>query len=815
MKLTRMKIMCYYLMICFFIVSCGSSSNNSKSNKEEYKQYESSGNEIVLANYDEKIGDNVPISRGEVAKIIAITLFSKSEIENVEKKVKYKDVEEDDVYYKYIQILANKEIMAGDGKNFRPYDNLTLNEMAWLLEKINVNGTKKVSVNEDTKDKSVSYGLWSELFIKTLEELSSGQLYEKYKISYTTPIILATSADTKDLKTYIITDNGKLNAQNLDLSAYRDCEVGIYEKEGEVVVVKSFLTNTPTIENAYVYNYQSDKITIFAGGVYRDYSIVNGEAKEEINGSICDIKISGKSAKSINVSTLNKTTKVRKIDGDKISFEDGTYTFDENFKIYGNYLSTLTFESKKNIRVGATMKFITKGDKVLASIIDSQIYPDKMRVLLNDSSFKNTTHNEVIISSTKGFMVGEKTYGVGEDITINADNYKSIFEEFVEIKPVDDGMLIVKNITRANGYVPQYRGIIEVCRVDGGFNIISEVSMDEYLYQVVPSEMPSKYGVEASKVQAICARTYAYKQFYKGAYEKFGANVDDSTACQVYNNIADTENSVEAVNATTNQIIMYDNEPIDAFFFSTSGGTTASSGEVWTTDINNFPKDSVDYLTSTVQHNEGKIDLSNEENATKFFRDKEIDAPEKDVDWFRWDFSLTNEELSTSINNNLVGLYQKRPELIQTLQADNTFKSVPVDSVGLVKDINVIERGTGGNVIILEVVGSEKTIRVYTELYIRSLIKPYQYIAGREPIVLNMVGTSMKNYGLMPSSFFTMEKTVENNAIKKITFYGGGNGHSVGLSQNGANELLKQGMTIDEVIAHYYSGAVVKNIGEK
>ncbi len=820
MKGTRIKFVCFILIICFALVSCGGSSGNKSTNTEKEKakestKYQSTEGEIVLDNFDETIGDDVPISRGEVAKIIALTLYDKNEIENVEQAIKYKDVDEDNVYYKYIQILAKNSIMAGDSKNFRPNENLTLNETAWLLEKINVSGTKKVSVNEETKEKSVSYGLWSDLFIKTLEELTAGQLYEKYKLVYTTPIVLATNKDRSELKSYVITDNGKLNAQNLDLSAYRDCEIGLYEKNGNIVAVKSFISSTPTIENAYIYNYQSDKITIFAGGVYRDYEIVNGEHKEDINGSICDIKISGTSAKSINVSTLNKTVKVRKIDGDKIEFNDGAYSFDENFKIYGNYLSTLTFESKKNIRVGATMKFITKGDKVLASIIDSEIFPEVIRVLINDSTFKNNVHKEVVIGSTKGFIVGDKTYGSGEELKIDGDNYKSIFDNYAEIKPLNDGMLIIKSITRADGYIPKYRGILEVCKVDGGFNIISEVTMDEYLYQVVPSEMPSRYGVDASKVQAICARTYAYKQFYKGAYEKYGANVDDSTSSQVYNNIADTENSVRAVNETTGQIIVYDGEPIDAYFFSTTGGSTASSGDVWTTDINNFPKDSIEYLTATPQHDEGNIDLSDEDKATKFFKDKEVDAIEKDVDWFRWDFTLTNEELSTSINNNLVTLYQKRPELIQTLGEDGTYRSVPIDSVGLVKDINIIKRGTGGNVIELEIVGSEKTVRVYTELFIRSLIRPYQYIVGRKPIVLNMVGTSMKNYSLLPSSFFAIEKTVEGNAIKKVTIYGGGNGHSVGLSQNGANELLKQGKTIDEVIAHYYSGAVVKNIGEK
>ncbi len=212
---------------------------------------------------------------------------------------------------------------------------------------------------------------------------------------------------------------------------------------------------------------------------------------------------------------------------------------------------------------------------------------------------------------------------------------------------------------------------------------------------------------------------------------------------------------------------------------------------------------------------EKEIDLSIEENAYEFFKNIDVDANERDVDWFRWNFTLSNDELSTSINNNLKSRYSQRPDLILTKQTDGTFKSVPIESIGLIKDINVVERGEGGNVIILDIIGSENYIRVYTELNIRNLLKPYQYIIGKEKIVLNMNGTYTTNYSLMPSSFFTMDKVLDSSGyIQSVTFYGGGNGHAVGLSQNGANELLKKGMSVEEVIEHYYNGAEVKNIGE-
>ncbi len=807
-RLLILKNVCLVITILALLVSCGSDGTVS-----DDKSYVMRGDKIKFTSHEKKIGDDVPITREEVARTIALSLYTKEEIYSQE-EFNFKDVDKESFYYPYINICANKGIMLGDGERFRPESNLTLVEANGLLTKINPDLSKDISVDDENKDKEISYGLWVELFYKTLEELSGNKVAETYGITYTTPVILATPSDNQDLQDYIITENGKLNSKNFDLSNYRDCEVGLYEKNNEILMVKDFVSDTPTIENAYVCEYNNETIRIFTGGVYRDYKVVGGST-EDITGAICDITINGDSAKSININTNISNMKVRKIVGDNITLDDKTYVFDENFKIYGEYGNTLTFENKKDIRVGTSLKFITKEDKVLAGVFEEEVYPKRMRVILNDSSYTNTLHKEVIISSTNGFMVGDKTYGKDEKLIINNDNYKDIFTtEYIEIVPIDNGMLCVESITRANGYKPMYRGTIEVIKVEGGFNVISDVSMEEYLYQVVPSEMPSSYGLEASKVQAICARTYAYKEFYKGGYEKFGANVDDSTNCQVYNNIPETEISIEASEATKNQIITYNDEPIDAFFFSTSGGTTASVGDVWTSNLQNFPATSTEYLTSTVQHNQGDVDLQNEEVAYEFFKSTDIEAPEKDVDWFRWNFTLQKDELSTSINNNIADLYKKRPDLILTKQSDGTFKSVPISSVGLVTDVNIIQRGDGGNVIEIEIIGTENTVRVYTELYIRKILKPYQYIVGREPIVLHMVSGEMENYSLMPSSFFTMDKTYGNSGIESITFYGGGNGHGVGLSQNGANELLKTGMSIEDVIAHYYSGAEIKNISD-
>ena len=63
-----------------------------------------------------------------------------------------------------------------------------------------------------------------------------------------------------------------------------------------------------------------------------------------------------------------------------------------------------------------------------------------------------------------------------------------------------------------------------------------ELDLEEYLLGVVPSEIYESSHIEALKAQAVCARSYAYKQIEENACREYGAHVDDSTTYQVYNN---------------------------------------------------------------------------------------------------------------------------------------------------------------------------------------------------------------------------------------------------------------------------------------
>jgi stage II sporulation protein D len=116
-----------------------------------------------------------------------------------------------------------------------------------------------------------------------------------------------------------------------------------------------------------------------------------------------------------------------------------------------------------------------------------------------------------------------------------------------------------------------YRGSIEVRLDGGGVTSINELDMDSYIRGVVAGEMPSSWPLEALKVQAVAARTYAVSTAKSsGAFDQY-----PDTRSQVYRGVTgESVRSDAAVADTARQIVTYNGVPAVTYYFSTSGGET-------------------------------------------------------------------------------------------------------------------------------------------------------------------------------------------------------------------------------------------------
>ena len=56
---------------------------------------------------------------------------------------------------------------------------------------------------------------------------------------------------------------------------------------------------------------------------------------------------------------------------------------------------------------------------------------------------------------------------------------------------------------------------------------------------------------------------------------------------------------------------------------------------------------------------------------------------------------------------------------------------------------------------------------------------------------------------LLPSACFIVVPEKEGETAVSFTFYGGGYGHGVGMSQNGAKHLAEQGKSYEEILRYF------------
>jgi SpoIID/LytB domain protein len=145
---------------------------------------------------------------------------------------------------------------------------------------------------------------------------------------------------------------------------------------------------------------------------------------------------------------------------------------------------------------------------------------------------------------------------------------------------------------------------------------VNVVGLESYLMGVVPSEMPSHWPAEALASQAVAARTYALAHLQKGGdYDLY-----PDTRSQVYGGIgAEAPSSNTAVSETANQVVLYDGQPANTYFSSSSGGKTANVQDVWSSPPVPYLISVPDpYDTLSPYHNWGPLRFSSAMIARRF-----------------------------------------------------------------------------------------------------------------------------------------------------------------------------------------------------
>ena len=568
---------------------------------------------------------------------------------------------------------------------------------------------------------------------------------------------------------------------------------GVQEKNKEV---RSTVTPTPegplVLSNVWLTEATENYIEVLHDGEPHQYKLT-APLGTPLNSCIVDLTVEKETVTALTVQQDKIEAKVLRIGEDFIELEGyGQIALEEGSRVYRIY-DAVEEKNWQDVLVGyTTSSFVLSGEKICAALIQKPVEVTAIRVLLQTSSYSGYYHDTLECGSDIGFYISdgsERTTWMegGEKLTITPELVEEYGGRIYLGTEGKEGKLALYNVRRAVG-TPSYRGTLEVALFEGKLLVVNELSLEEYLYGVLPSEMPESFGAEALKAQAVCARSYACNQLLANRYHAFGAHVDDSMLCQVYQNYGETEAAIEAVQGTFGRILSRNGECITAYYFSCSYGHTADSYDIWGDNTGTL-------LDGVVQAEGGTAKTFAKTEDFESFLDSDRQWYDEESVWFRWS-TMIGTELDERILERLKERQAAVPEsvLLQVSQLGKEwyFEQGTVEKFGTLEDIIIAERGDSGVVTKLVLVGSEATYLLKKEYNIRYVLAPLNVVYLKD-------GTTSGNMNLLPSAYFTVEKE-----DKYFLLRGGGHGHGTGMSQYGAKYLAKKGRGYEEILKHYY-----------
>ena len=743
-----------------------------------------------------RIGDDLSISRAMAAKTMALTFYTKEELEGLEQVADFPDVPQTDPFYPYINGAVKLGLLSGDEDgNFYPEKDLTLIQAQALLDRMAPDYDSRMVLDESNQNMPVAYSLWIQLLQTALEareeELSAYGITEETRV-------LLTAEDGGGMF-----DNGYYGGAGLDLKPYENTALRYWAKDGEILALLEVADTTPTIENIYcTASGGTIHMETGAGSVTRPYT---GQA---VNG-ICDVTLSeGKATEAVQAAELGLCT-LKRVNGQEIYLaEQGLLSWADDFRIYDATGTEWTSQKVSKLICGTKgANYYLKDGKVAGAIITQTVQPENIRVLIGGAG-----QTKVTISAEGGFTLksseAEKTFSNEEQAVMTAD-LPWFDSGIVEAAPTGESPL---SVTFSDGIKRQYFGTVELERRQDGISVINELPLETYLRGVVPHEMPVDFGETALEAQAITARSYAYNQFYANSYCGYGAHLADTVASQVYLGADTAELSDAAIQATAGKCLTAGNEVVTTYFYSTSCGYGADAKEVWSAD-GTFTEESKPYLTG------GTYGISVEKPNTEeewlaFWQDWEIEGYDDASPWYRWKTYFGAGQLTEITGAKLKEAAKSHPAHVEVLQEDGSWKAqTPPEDLGRLTGISVAKRGESGVMEVLRLDYEKGSVQVKTEYTIRQVLSPTKITVG-DPIYLQRKdGESLTGNTMLPSGFFAVKEM--KNAEGKLTgvaLYGGGNGHGVGMSQYGAKGMAEDGKTAEEILEHYYAGTTVQQV---
>ncbi|MCY7509901.1 SpoIID/LytB domain-containing protein [Bacillus safensis] len=450
-------------------------------------------------------------------------------------------------------------------------------------------------------------------------------------------------------------------------------------------------------------------------------------------------RISGANRYELSVNIIKKLN----INADKV------YLAKASSYIYAMPLSQLAAKSNSTVvyvkpdSVTASLKALLKEKGTYAYHLagsTSAIKDSLKNSLAKQVYLKKNQNYQLNISNGKISLKGIKTYNT---VRVVPEKYST------------------KNVLQIAG--KPYLGSVNFA-IESGYirPTLENIPFEDYLKGVVPNEMPASWNVEALKAQAVAARTYSVKSI--------GKVVPDTTAFQVYGGYNWYTNSTKAVDATKGKVLKYNNQLISATYYSSNGGYTEASEEVWGSALpylvaKKDPKDPVNPWT---------LKLSKKQLGTT------------------WTASTAASQWSKAKETNAADLAGLKSWLLKNKEtAASDMKIASISSL-------TFSGKTKGQ--------RAKTVSIKLTYHLKNKTGTYSVNKSTTASMKMTEFRSVMGATKVKSTF----ASVKNNT-NDFTISGKGYGHGIGMSQYGAKARAESGNSYSSILSFYYPGTKLTN----
>lgn len=389
-----------------------------------------------------------------------------------------------------------------------------------------------------------------------------------------------------------------------------------------------------------------------------------------------------------------------------------------------------------------------------------------------------------------------------DELTFDAQTMSAMFAEPTFILY---GVTIGVDFHWERRQTQKFAGTLKFIVEDDHIVAVNVIGAEDYLLSVISSEMKASASLEFLKAHAVISRSWLMAQIMSRSQHEHDAkpsvkedftdengvrhlacwqdrtdhrlfDVCADDHCQRYQGLtmAVGENVRKAIDQTWGEVLMYNGKVCDARFSKCCGGMMERFSTCWNdTDfpyleaVPDMPSADAETIPDlTVEVNAEKWIMGGvnaEEDSFCNTSDHKVlsqvlnDYDMETADFFRWKQEYDRAELS------------------------EIFRSRSGMEIGTITGLKPLKRGPSGRIMLLEVTGTEGSAVIGKELTIRKFLSRSH----------------------LKSSAFIVKEDGD-----KITFYGAGWGHGVGLCQIGAAVMSVRGYKYKDILSHYYPGSI-------